>query len=69
MTSVLFAVDVDELLLPELGALVEEHAPTPAVSRPTAATAMSFLELRWLMLMFTFPVLCLISRLVWGSLI
>jgi hypothetical protein len=52
MTSVFDAVVEEE---PPLDLLVlDEHAPTPAARRPTAAKAMSFLGLGWLIPIFTF---------------
>src|ERR1700727_559336 len=57
IVSVFDALDLaDEPPLPEPGALVDEHAPSAAASRPTAAAAMSFLEPRWFALIVTFPV-------------
>jgi hypothetical protein len=55
MTSVLAVLVFAEPPPPDEDEVDDEHAPTPAVIRPAAARAMSFLELRWLMLIFTFP--------------
>ncbi len=56
MVSVFIALAVGEPLPPLDGDPDDEHAPRAAASRPTAPTAMSFLGLRWLTLIFTFPV-------------
>jgi hypothetical protein len=52
---VVAALDLVEALFDEPDGL-EEQAPTPAASRPTAATATSPLCVRFFVLIFAFPV-------------